>query len=408
MSEKTSLRIVLIIFMMLFLCNHRCNGDQDEMPTISRLRDDLLVKQKYDRFARPVKSHLTPTVVKVGLVVTSVLDLDLQTGILTVGTIPIFTWTDEHLVWDSSSYQGLSNLIYDTNEVWLPDFAQWDEVNDGQATGLAASGVMGKNNGQLTWWPTAVYRTHCNLDLSDYPFDRQVCHMYFSTWSTHAAEVNLTLDTQSGVWGPSTKNPEYNIQVTGSQLDHSDMGDDGNLTYTGIRVRISLERRTSLYTYYVVIPYAVATLLAVTMFVLPLNSLTRLAFGGLSLLILVLLMMFVSNIVGTHSIKVPYAVKCIGVNILLIGIALIASQVNARLFGGLSVAPPGVVTGILKIPILSTILCLGAPDKASSESLVADNEEPVKMADNDWSLVAMFLDRLIAFTYMAAMVIYHS
>ena len=82
---------------------------------------------------------------------------------------------------------------------------------------------------------------------------------------------------------------------------------DNNLTYSALRLTLDLQRRTSLYTYYVVVPYFTATLFALSVFALPLKSYIRLVFSALAIFILTILMMFVSGLVGTHSVTVPYA-----------------------------------------------------------------------------------------------------
>lgn len=126
-------------------------------------------------------------------------------------------------------------------------------------------------------------------------------------------------------------------------------------------------------------------------------------------------------------------VKCIGINILLVGISLIATQINQKLFSGLSFDCPQLVVNVLSNPILNKVLFLGPTTKqgpqamASGESRLVDGDSEVnhsssnnqgqlgassnfrdKEHSSDWSLVASFFDRVLFATYAIAMLAYHS
>lgn len=59
------------------------NGDGDELPMITKLRDDLFVKQKYNADARPVRNHKNCTQVVFFLSIRMFLDV-VSSDIITI------------------------------------------------------------------------------------------------------------------------------------------------------------------------------------------------------------------------------------------------------------------------------------------------------------------------------------
>ncbi|CAG2159014.1 unnamed protein product [Oppiella nova] len=40
--------------------------------------------------------------------------------------------------------------------------------------------------------PAGSIRTSCDVDLSDYPYDKQTCDIYFGSWSHSQEHINIT------------------------------------------------------------------------------------------------------------------------------------------------------------------------------------------------------------------------
>lgn len=70
--------------------------------------------------ARPVINSSKTVLVEIKYVGIHSLDLDISTGALSTNLGMFISWTDEHLTWNKSAYDGLDEIIMDTNQVWLP------------------------------------------------------------------------------------------------------------------------------------------------------------------------------------------------------------------------------------------------------------------------------------------------
>lgn len=70
--------------------------------------------------ARPVVNSSKTVIVEIKYIAVLSYDLDILSGALSTNLAMYLSWTDEHLTWNKSAYQGLDQLIMDTNQVWMP------------------------------------------------------------------------------------------------------------------------------------------------------------------------------------------------------------------------------------------------------------------------------------------------
>lgn len=61
-----------------------------------------------------------------------------------------------------------------------------------------ALAVIG-HDGSVSWFPHTIFRSSCSLDVTNFPFDNQSCHMWFGSWTHPSDQINLTMLTESGI-----------------------------------------------------------------------------------------------------------------------------------------------------------------------------------------------------------------
>ena len=49
------------------------------------------------------------------------------------------------------------------------------------------------NTGDVLWEPPGLYTTHCEIDITYYPFDRQKCMIELTSWSMTKDQLELDL-----------------------------------------------------------------------------------------------------------------------------------------------------------------------------------------------------------------------
>ena len=47
--------------------------------------------------------------------------------------------------------------------------------------------------GRIRWEPPAIYKSSCHIDVEFFPFDMQMCHMKFGSWTYDGEQVWLFL-----------------------------------------------------------------------------------------------------------------------------------------------------------------------------------------------------------------------
>lgn len=48
-----------------------------------------------------------------------------------------------------------------------------------------------RSNGEVFWIPPVNIETHCELDMSDFPFDEHICKVVFGSWVYSILEVRI-------------------------------------------------------------------------------------------------------------------------------------------------------------------------------------------------------------------------
>ena len=54
-------------------------------------------------------------------------------------------------------------------------------------------------DGVVRWIPHQIFKSSCSLDVTNFPFDEQNCHMWFGSWTHTTAELDLKMAFPSGI-----------------------------------------------------------------------------------------------------------------------------------------------------------------------------------------------------------------
>ena len=384
----------------------------------------------------------------------SVIAMHFLTSFAVSFTWHLQTWVDEHLTWDPADFGGLDEVVMEIYEIWSPDIRSWDvQERWSRSSGREPFSVNSK--GLVSWWTRVVLKTFCTINLKDYPFDTQTCAMGFGCWSYDSTGVQLNADPSypSVIYGPYQKNPEWIVLKSELSNMYNNITEKG--TWHFLNLMLTLQRRNSIYKYSVFIPYFAACLFGILSFLEPIGSAKRMTFGIFSIAIFMSLLLLLANQLGSHSITVPYAVKCCGVSLAVVSTGLCMSLLLRVLIVKLSssnVSVPRVFTSILESMWIQRIFCMTpiavGGDKSStfpafpgtnqffneseSEEIIGrnggDTEGSVGVQNlprnvmermqtssssstiisKDWMMVCHFIDRLCFYGFIVVALIYHS
>ena len=95
-------------------------------------------------------------------------------------------WQDSRLKWEEKDYNDLKTISFGASEIWKPDITLMNSLD----TSKSAESLYIRVNsiGTAIWAPSFTIRVQCPLDLVDYPFDEQVCLIYYIGFTIKAIQ----------------------------------------------------------------------------------------------------------------------------------------------------------------------------------------------------------------------------
>ena len=55
------------------------------------------------------------------------------------------------------------------------------------------------SNGNVFWFPHSIFKATCSVDVTNFPFDEQKCHMAFGSWTHNSKEIDLFMGFPGGI-----------------------------------------------------------------------------------------------------------------------------------------------------------------------------------------------------------------
>ncbi|CAG2205653.1 CHRNA6 [Mytilus edulis] len=101
-------------------------------------------------------------------------------------------WNDSRLAWTKSSYGNVEYIYVPEDVVWHPELIVQNSVLELRKNLGAEKTVRIQYDGEVRWEPPAVLSTSCDMDVTYFPYDSQICEIELASWGFPADAVNLT------------------------------------------------------------------------------------------------------------------------------------------------------------------------------------------------------------------------
>ncbi|KAL3854709.1 hypothetical protein ACJMK2_013967 [Sinanodonta woodiana] len=245
---------------------------ETSFPTdVANIRSKALLNDTYDPVARPNET----VYVKAGFNLLNIDSLDIKHQSLKIVGWITLEWTDERIQWVPEDYDSKVEEIHALpSEIWKPEIIIDNSLENIGVINDDNLQLIVRYNGDVEWEPPGLYMTHCEVDITFYPFDRQKCIVELTSWShtkeqlelVHLShEVNTDNFRLNGEWIlDRTEIDEKEIQETKS---------DGTIvTFSQLEFVFVLERRPIFYVVNILLPIVLASFLSCVVFLLPLQS----------------------------------------------------------------------------------------------------------------------------------------
>ncbi|XP_074604792.1 5-hydroxytryptamine receptor 3A-like [Brevipalpus obovatus] len=404
--------ILLVIFV-----NYELSSCKDERPTLKKLRDDVLAN--YDREFRPVKNHNSTVNVTLSILIYSIERVSVTTQTFGLDAFFIMQWKDEYLVWDKTKYDNIDMIKLEAHEIWMPDLYNSNMAPEAHET-LGGESLMihVNSSGDVLAVFASTLVVGCVFNLKDYPFDQHTCTLVFTSYSYWFDELQFLPSSGGYSYGPFFDNPEWEVTKI-REKDEPFQAFWNKKVRSFLKVFITIKRRTDMHEYCIFLPYLAASILGLAMFTIPVGHNVRLVFGGISLFILMNLLVIIGYEVGFHSIGVPYAIRCISINMVILIVSIIISNITYQIIiNSMFTCPPlpSVLANFLSNPWIGKLFCLSAPsgptlvdeELGEEEDSQRFNQAPSKASSREYVLLIKLVDRCLFVFYVVLLIFYHS
>ncbi|XP_014250132.1 acetylcholine receptor subunit alpha-like 1 isoform X2 [Cimex lectularius] len=387
-------------------------GQNGKGPIWNATMTDLLKRdlfQGYDKFARPAQ-HSDTTNVDLAITVRYV-HVDDKRFMLTVHGWLKMVWHDEKLKWNETEYKGLTMLYLADHELWQPDITLFNSAVGNTLDHYGNSHSIAYCSGTVLWVPPAQFIVYCNLDLTHWPFDTQMCHLILGSWTSSGDQINLTAIEE-------TVNGDT-LGVDGSEWKLLKVETKRKVTfyaccdepYIQVYIYLTVSRLSATYYSAIVLPTIGMVLMTLSLFWLSPHTQERMVLSATILLLICIYLVYFSQRLPATGSNTPLIVSFYSYHLILVVLAIIMSVVTYNL-ASLKKPVPWYIQNIVRGP-LGYILGVhhqqvGYTVEMSGEDEIRSYDDtreergmlPTNQPGKPWAAIAAALDRFLFFFYV--------
>lgn len=300
------------------------NGTGLEHIGLTRRLISCLLKD-YDPAVRPTLKPVSPVDVSFDSVIFTINSLNEKTGILTTDSWLKQTWIDVQLKWNASDFGNIDEIRLPAEKLWTPEIVLQNNADESFRYAMDKLVVV-NSSGHVTWVPHGRLHSFCRLDLTLFPYDTQICRLYFGSWAYDGALVSIR--TRGGMqFLPKT--PDWEVMDYFSEIVSTY---DGAKKYPAALYTVYMKRVSVYYKYMLVAPSVVLACLTLLLFWIPLESKERFMLGTGILVSLSVLHLLLEDCLPTELGKLPIIASYLGFNLFLLVITLSISVVTMNCY----------------------------------------------------------------------------
>uniref|UniRef100_A0A8R1Y907 Uncharacterized protein n=1 Tax=Onchocerca volvulus TaxID=6282 RepID=A0A8R1Y907_ONCVO len=297
----------------------RDDNNTNETTDEQRLLRYLL--NHYEKAVRPVRNASNTVVVKMGMTITNIFDMDEKNQVLTINVWLDQEWRDELLVWDPKEFGGIESIRIPCDLIWLPDIVLYNNADD-YTIGSMNSRAMLFYDGIVFWPPPTQLRSTCKTDVTYFPFDSQHCAIKFGSWTYDGFHVDIT---------NRSVNVDLSNYVESGEFDLVKVFQKRRVlkytccleTYPDVTFYIHIRRKTLYYLYNVVFPCLMMSVLTLLVFILPPDSNEKITLGITVLLAFLVFVLAIAEKMPETSDSIPLIGIYLTIVMLLTSISVI-------------------------------------------------------------------------------------
>ncbi|KAK3789048.1 hypothetical protein RRG08_063764 [Elysia crispata] len=267
---------------------------------------DLLTQYEIEgKLGRPVIHATDMVMVNFSLSLIQILDVDEKNQILKTNIWYHYKWRDIFLQWTPEKHDNITSIRVPSDKIWLPDILLYNFADDRLKEQRDALVVV-EHTGDLQWMPQAILNSSCAFDILFFPFDEQICSLKFGSWTYDGNALNMdfvggleqmdmTDYVQSNEWDVIENIGVRNVKYyTCCPEPYPDM------TFT-----LRLKRKVAFYTFILILPCGLLSLLTMVIFWVPPESPAKLQLGMNIFLAFFVLLLLLADYTPRAAASIP-------------------------------------------------------------------------------------------------------
>ncbi|KAJ8260072.1 hypothetical protein GJAV_G00176750 [Gymnothorax javanicus] len=257
----------------------------------------------YNKLSRPVANTSDVVLVRFGLSIAQLIDVDEKNQMMTTNVWVKQEWNDYKLRWNPLEYENVTSVRIPSELIWRPDIVLYNNADgDFAVTHLTKAHLF--HDGRIKWVPPAIYKSSCSIDVTFFPFDQQNCKMKFGSWTYDRAKIDLVsmasnvdqMDYwESGEWVIVNAVGTYNTKKYECCTE----------IYPDITYSFIIRRLPLFYTINLIIPCLLISCLTVLVFYLPSDCAEKITLCISVLLSLTVFLLLITEIIPSTSLVIP-------------------------------------------------------------------------------------------------------
>ncbi|MFH4973812.1 hypothetical protein AB6A40_000521 [Gnathostoma spinigerum] len=363
---------------------------------VAQLIEELL--SDYNKGVRPVKNVSDALVVKFGANLCRLLDVDEVNQVLTTSLWLELQWSDSKLTWNPDEWGNVKRIHIPSDQIWIPDVVLYNNV-DGEPHISVVSQAMIDYQGTVIWMPPSIYKSLCQIDIANFPYDIQECALKFGGWSHDGELVDLqqlppriddVIETRFDADGNEFQFIELGmglsfyhesaewdlLSATSSRHVQVYAGCCGQPKYIDITYNIVIRRKALFFTVIIVIPCMLIANLTIFVFCIPPRE-HKMSFATSVLVALTFYYVVLIELVPPTSLVIPLIGRYLLFTLLMVFASIFISILNINIYrrqGSFSVMPSWMRWLFVKtLPRFLALKMITSIDECCDQSLIVNS-----------------------------------
>ena len=254
--------------------------------------------------------------VSVGMAMRAINNVDQLDGTIRFNVWFRYRWRDEYLTWNPKITDQLTFTTDPTisSSIWTPDIYIYNTANNPMSQ-LAYTHATVYPTGDVLLSRPGIITSTCSFDLSDFPYDQQVCALKFGSW----AYSSKRLDLYKFIPDVDVSNYQYNHEWT---LVHFNSTINEKYysccedAYQDITFNIIIRRKPGYFSQNIILPAFTTSSLMVLALFIPWNSGERISFATTVMLTMTVYLLILSEHLPQTNTNPLMSIMFIGLTML--------------------------------------------------------------------------------------------